>query len=98
MNNTGTILRREFRVAFSPRAQPVWFRIIKWTCILLGAAMFYDRRWFWQTLLCLAGAGTVMHFFYRWKTKAWTRAWGGWNDLAAGRDRLSHVSQNSRRS
>ena len=56
-------IRREFRVAFSRRAQPAWFRIVKWTCILIGVAFFHDRAWFW-----------------------WTRAWGGWNDLEAGRD------------
>ena len=34
----------------------------------------------------LALAGCCMHIFYRCKTKIWTCAWGGWNDLAAGRD------------
>ena len=86
MNDVSTIVRRELRVAFSARAQPIWFRVVKWACILTGAAMFHDRRWFCWTITSLAAVGTVMHFFYRWKTKAWTRAWGGWNDLAAGRD------------
>lgn len=86
MNPFTVALRREMRVAFSPRAQPAWFRLIKWTCILAGVAWFHDRRWFWGTLAGLAAAGTWLHFFYRWKTKTWTRAWGGWNDLAAGRD------------
>jgi hypothetical protein len=31
-------------------------------------------------------AALAVHFLYRWKTRAWTRAWGGWKDLAAGRD------------
>lgn len=79
-------VRREFRVAFSKRAQPVWFRIVKWTVIITGAALFHDRAWFWWTLASLAVAGTVVHFIYRRKTHVWTRAWGGWNDLAAGRD------------
>ena len=86
MNHVSTIFRRELRVAFSRNAQPVWFRIVKWTCVLAGGAMFYDRSWFWRTIACLAATGTVMHFLYRWKTKVWTRAWGGWKDLAAGRD------------
>ena len=80
MNTFNLTLRREFRVAFSRRAQPVW------TCILAGGAWFHDQRWFWWTLASLAAAGTLLHFFYRWKTKTWTRVWGGWNDLAAGRD------------
>jgi hypothetical protein len=86
MNTLSTAIRREFRVAFSRRAQPVWFRIVKWTCILTGVALFHDRRWFWLTLAGLALAGCCVHILYRCKTKTWTRAWGGWNDLPAGRD------------
>jgi hypothetical protein len=86
MNPIRIALRREMRVAFSRRAQPVWFRVVKWTGILFGVAWFHDRRWFWLTLAGLAAAGTGLHFFYRWKTETWTRAWGGWNDLTAGRD------------
>ena len=86
MSTLNTTVRRELRVAFSRRAQPVWFRIVKWTCILVGVALFYDQRWFWWTLAGLATAGVSVHCLYRWKTKTWTRAWGGWNDLEAGRD------------
>ena len=78
-------MRRELRVAFSVRAQPVWFRVLKWTCVLAGVMVFHDRNWFWWALAGLAAAGTLMHCFYRWKTKSWTSAWGGWNDLKAGR-------------
>jgi hypothetical protein len=38
-----TTIRREFRVAFSRRAQPVRFRIAKWICILVGVALFHDQ-------------------------------------------------------
>jgi len=86
MNTFSAAIRRECRVALSRRAQPVWFRIVKWTCILAGVALFHDRRWFWWTLAGLALAGFCLHFFYRCKTKTWTRAWGGWNDLDAGRN------------
>ena len=86
MNTFSTAIRRECRVAFSRRAQPVWFRIVKWTCILVGVALFHDWRWFWWTLAALALAGLLVHFLYRCKTKTWTRAWDGWNDLDAGRD------------
>ena len=86
MNTLAQALRREARVAFSRHAQPVWFRIVKWTCIVVGVALFHDQRWFWLTLASLAAAGTLVHLLYRWKTKTWTRAWGGWNDLEAGRD------------
>ena len=86
MSNLAHTLHREWRVAFSRRAQSVWFRILKWTCLLVGVALFQDRSWFWWTLAGLAIAGTFVHFLYRRKTKTWTHAWGGWNDLAAGRD------------
>jgi hypothetical protein len=79
-------LRREVRVAFSRQAQPVWFRVTKWIGVLAGIALFHDRPWFWWSLAGVAVAGFGLHFFYRWKTKHWTRAWGGWNDLEAGRD------------
>ena len=86
MSTLNATIRRELRVAFSRRAQPVWFRIVKWTCILVSVAIFYDQRGFWWTFAGLAAAGTLTHFFYRWKTKVWTRAWGGWNDLGAGQN------------
>jgi hypothetical protein len=86
MSSLDATLRRELRVAFSRRAQLVWFRIVKWTCILVGVALFYDQRWFWWTLAGLAAVGTLVHFIYRWKTAAWTRARDGWKDLESGRD------------
>jgi hypothetical protein len=86
MNRFTAAIRRECRVAFSRHAQPVWFRIVKWAAVLAGAALFHDRAAFGWCLAGLAAAGTLLHFTYRSKTKNWTRAWGGWNDLAAGRD------------
>jgi hypothetical protein len=87
MSPLALTLRREARVAFSLKAQPLWFRILKWTCIVTGVALFHDRAWFWWTFAGLAAAGTCVHLLYRWKTGAWTCAWGGWNDLEAGRPR-----------
>jgi hypothetical protein len=87
MKPFATILRREYRIAFSRHAQPVWFRIAKWAAVLTGVIVFHDRAGFWWCLAGLAVAGAGLHFFYRSKTKNWTRAWGGWNDLEAGRDR-----------
>jgi hypothetical protein len=73
-------MNRELRVAFSPRAQPVWFRVIKWA-LLLGALRRYGHtRAFWRWTLGLFGAGLTLHLFYRYKTNGWTQAWGGWND------------------
>lgn len=88
MNFTPTIVRREFRVAFSKRAQPVWFRVIKWAMLIALTAMFWHEPVFWWSLLAASLSGFVLHLFYRWKTLAWTRPWGGWNDIAAGHDKL----------
>jgi hypothetical protein len=79
-------LSREARVAFSLKAQPVWFRVIKWMCLVAGVALFHNRPWFWPTVGGVTVAALLMHLLYRWKTNCWTRAWGGWNDLDAGRD------------
>jgi hypothetical protein len=27
-----------------------------------------------------------VHFYYRWKTKAWTQPYGKWDDVQAGQD------------
>lgn len=78
-------LRREFRVAFSKRAQPVWFRIVKWLLLLTAVVAFRQKPLLWWCLLSLLALGLAVHFFYRWKTRTWTRPWGGWNDLDSGR-------------
>ena len=86
MNTFSTTLRREFRVSFSKRAQPVWFRVTKWIVFLAVCAALYHSRWFWVWVAGLPALGLTVHFFYRWKTTGWTRPWGGWNDVEAGRD------------
>jgi hypothetical protein len=86
MNALSSTLRREARVAFSMRAQPLWFRVTKWAVFLSLAAVFWRQPLFWRCVLAVAGLGLSLHLFYRWKTRAWTRPWGGWDDLAAVRD------------
>lgn len=75
-----SLIARELRVAFSKMAQPLWFRIIKWIVLLGLVVRFHAAPTFRWWALGLLLVGTALHFFYRWKTKAWTRAWGGWND------------------
>jgi len=48
--------------------------------------VFWRHPFFWWCVLAAVGLGLGLHLFYRWKTRAWTRPWGGWNDLAAGRE------------
>lgn len=85
MNSFSSTLRREWRVALSLRAQPLWFRVAKWTVFLAMAVMFWRRPFFGWCVLAATGLGLGLHLFYRWKTGTWTRPGGGWNDLEAGR-------------
>ena len=79
-------IKREFRVACSKRAQPVWFRVTKWSVLLGGAFALSGSPFFWYWVAGLAAIGILVHFVYRWRTAVWTRPWGGWNDLDAGRE------------
>ena len=85
MSALAQALRREARVAFSLRAQPLWFRIVKWTVGIACIVAFHDRAWFWPVVAGWTFVALALHFLYRWKTCAWTQPWGGWNDLEAGR-------------
>ncbi len=80
----GNALRREVRVALSRRAQPVWFRVLKWVIAVGVGVMLWRTPYFWLWMLGGLGLGLTVHFIWRWKTKGWTRPWGGWNDLEAG--------------
>lgn len=83
----GKLLRREFRVAFSRRAQPLWFRILKWTLAFGLVVFLWGTPLFWWVMLGGLVLSLTVHFTWRWKTKGWTRPWAGWDDVdAAGRD------------
>jgi hypothetical protein len=85
--SAGSILKREARVAFSRRAQPTWFRALKWIVILVAAAFLWRRAHFWWWVVGAFVASLMLHLVWRWKTKGWTQPWGGWNDVAtASRD------------
>ena len=76
-------IQREVQVAFSPRAQPWWFRLIKWSVLIAVTARYRRRAWFPYVVVLAFTGSIVLHLFYRWKTQGWTRPWGGWNDVAA---------------
>ena len=80
------MIRKEFRVAFSKKAQPLWVRIIKWTVFLAVSYLLFDTKWFWVWIIGLTITGLTAHFIYRWKTKVWTQPWGGWSDVEAGQE------------
>ena len=76
-------VQRELQVAFSPHAQPCWFRLIKWSVLIVVTAR-YRQRWCFPYLVVFALSGGIsVHLFYRWKTQGWTHAWGGWDDVTA---------------
>ena len=77
----GKVLKREARVAFSRRAQPMWFRVLKWAIVVALGAMLWRKPYFWWLILGSLGLAVTLHLIWRWKTKGWTRPWGGWNDV-----------------
>jgi hypothetical protein len=78
MTNT---IRREWKVAFSKNGQSTAQRLAKWTLFLTIAATLYRSRFFWLWTVGLPLLCVGIHFYYRWMTNGWTRAWGGWDDL-----------------
>jgi hypothetical protein len=80
----GKALKREMRVAFSGKAQPVWFRFLKWAIAVGVSVLLWRTPYFWLWILGALGLGLTVHFIWRWKTKGWTQPWGGWDDLEAG--------------
>ena len=76
-----TVLKRELRVAFSRRAQPIWFRIVKWVILLVVGALLWRTPYFWVFIVSGFALGLTVHFIWRWKTKGWTQPWWGWDDV-----------------
>jgi len=79
-------IRRELRVAFSKKAQPPLFRVIKWVVFIAGTALISRTGFFRYWLIGLPLLSMTVHFVYRWQTRGWTRPWGGWSDLEAGQE------------
>ena len=78
-------LRRELQVAFSRKAQPVWFRIAKWILAIGISLLLWSTPYFWLWVLGALSLALTVHFVWRWKTKGWTHPWGGWKDVEAAR-------------
>jgi hypothetical protein len=71
-------IKREVDVALSTKTQPVWFRAFKWALFVGLGFLLYNTRYFWYLVVGVPVFGVIMHSIYRWKTKGWTRSWGGW--------------------
>lgn len=80
------ILKRELEVAFSKQSQPVWFRILKY--ILLGFILyfFWGSQTLWIILIILVVLAMIMHFWYRYKTRGWTKSYGMWKHDRVNQD------------
>jgi hypothetical protein len=76
-------LMLEARVALSRKAQPIWFRVLKWAIAMgVGCYLWRHPHFCWWMGAAL-GVGVAVHLVWRTKTKRWTQAWGGWSDRDA---------------
>lgn len=74
-------LATEARVALSRRVQPHWFRVVKWIVIVAVVRYLWDRPSFWWWIGGTSALAISLHLLWRVKTRAWTRPWGGWDDV-----------------
>jgi len=79
MTKAKKIVRKEAEVAFSKNTQPVGFRIIKYVLLSILVYFTCTKPFFWWMISALFGLSLVIHFYYRYKTKGWTRSFGMWN-------------------
>jgi hypothetical protein len=74
--------RKEKYIAL--HAQSRRFRIVKYCVQLMVAVGMYVWKG-WPTVgllfLLLFLAGICLHFFFRWKTEAWTKSWGPYKPI-----------------
>ena len=83
------------RVATSLKAQPAWFRVLKWIVLLAVGVLLWGTPHFWWIVAGGAALGIAIHLLWRWKTKGWTRPWLGWNDLETANDDTSTRSDDA---
>ena len=72
------IIKREFEVAFSKHAQPVWFRITKYIVLSFIIYFFWGTQLLWIILITLFALSLILHFWYRYKTNGWKKSYGLW--------------------
>ena len=74
-------IKRELRVIRNNNGSPVLQRIIKWAIFLSVARKLRGTRWFRAWAFGLPIMGIAVHMFYRHKTDAWTKPWGGFKEV-----------------
>ena len=67
-------IKRELEVAFSKHSQPIGFRIIKYMVLTALIWFLWGTNLLWIILGVVFVVGLSLHFWYRYKTKGWTRA------------------------
>lgn len=75
------MLKREVRVALSPRAQPVPFRVVKWLVAIIVSVLLWSTPYFWWWIGGALAISLTLHLIWRWGTRGWTRPWAGWDDV-----------------
>jgi hypothetical protein len=78
-------IRRELRVAFSRKAQPVWFRVAKWILAVGISVLLWPTPYFWLWILGAPGLGLTVTSSGGGKPESWARPWGGWEDVEAAK-------------
>ena len=71
-------IQREIEVAFSKHSQPVWFRIVKYIMIGFLLWFLWNSKWLGIVFGTLFVLSLTLHFWYRYKTKGWTKSYGMW--------------------
>jgi len=74
-------IKRELRVIRNNNGFPILQRIIKWAIFLSVARKLRGTRWFRAWAFGFPITGIVVHMFYRHKTDAWTKPWGGFKGV-----------------
>ncbi|MHA1977946.1 MAG: hypothetical protein ACW98I_13655 [Candidatus Hodarchaeales archaeon] len=78
-------VKKEISVITDLKTQALWFKIFKLglmisTFIVFTIFVNVLVAGIWLILLFIFG--NIVHFTYRWKTKAWTKSWGRWTPLS----------------
>jgi hypothetical protein len=72
------IIQREREVAFAKNAQPVWLKILKYLVLGVVIYLLWGKGVLPFILISLFVIALGVHFWYRYKTKGWTKSFGGW--------------------
>lgn len=86
------IIKREIEVAFSKHSQPIWFRVCKYIMLFLVLFFFWNTKMLWIILAGLFIAAMILHFWYRYKTKGWTKSYGLWKYFGNKNDNTKNQS------